>query len=339
MAQRMFVCVWKIANVALRGFYRLVVLPMAWVLGVTPSLVLADENLALIQKVSRSASSLNFVGTYVHQQNGGISTARVYQRTNANGERVTRVQFLDGPAREVIRSAREMRAYLPEQKMVRVYKGPSVRPDFPAVFVADPHWVFDQYDVMRLPGKRVAQQETELLQFKPKDQMRWRVNCWIEKKHSLPLKLQVLDPSGHVLEEYAFSEIKINPSMLPQVAPSFEGMSDWKEVVAPMTPKQLSATVMASAPIAGFRPVGAALVSEPTLKSLEQHVFSDGLAFISVFVGPASNAAPSNPEVSRQGALSMVVRQKGAHTLTAMGEVPAETVLDLLERFSAQTTQ
>jgi sigma-E factor negative regulatory protein RseB len=229
-----------------------------------------------------------------------------------------------------------MRAYIPEQRVVRIYKGPAVRPDFPALFVSNPAWVSDHYAIEKKPGKRVADLDTDLLVFVPRDQFRWRVHCWVEKRHGLPLKLQVLDPQGVILEEYAFSEIRINPTQAPQVAPSFEGAADWKQVHAPMAPKEISQSLAAGGPMIGFRPVASAVISEPAVKSLEQHVLSDGLAVVSVFVGPATDAEVAKPEVSRRGALSMVVRKKGSQTITAMGEVPAETVQDLVERFSTQ---
>ena len=320
------------------GARRLSALFLGLSLGLTglSGLAAADPTVEMVQKISRSVQTLNFEGTYVHQQNGALYTARVYHRVSASGERITRVQSLDGPTREVIRSSREMRAYLPEQRVVRIYKGPAIRPDFPAVFVSNPAWVLDHYLVEKKPGKRVADLETDLLVFAPKDQFRWRVHCWVEKRHRLPLKLQVLDPQGVVLEEYAFSEIRINPAQAPQVTPSFEGVSDWKQVQAPMSPKEIPQSLAAGGPIIGFRPVAAALISEPALKSLEQHVLSDGLAVVSVFVGPAVDAENVKPEVSRRGALSMVVRKKGSQTITAMGEVPTETVQDLVERFSSQ---
>lgn len=295
-----------------------------------------DTDAELVQKISRSVQSLNFEGTYVHQQDGGLYTARVYQRVGSNGERVMRVQSLDGPSREVIRSAREMRAYLPEHKVIRIYKGPLVRPDFPAMFVANPNWVLDHYRLERSSGKRIADQETELLVFLPKDQFRWRVHCWVEKRHYLPVKLQVLDTQGNVLEEYAFSDIKINPPQSPQVTPSFQGVSDWKQVFAPMVPKEVSQSIAAAGPMIGFRPVASATVSEPSIKSVEQHVLSDGLAVVSVFVGPTVDSDVKPAELSRRGSLSMVVRKKGAQSITAIGEVPAETVQDLVERFAPQ---
>lgn len=296
----------------------------------------AESDAELVQKISRSVQSLNFEGTYVHQQDGGLYTARVYHRVSANGERVTRVQSLDGPSREVIRSSREMRAYLPEQRVIRIYKGPMVRPDFPAMFVANPSWVLDHYQIERRAGKRIADQETELLVFVPKDHFRWRVHCWVEKRHHLPVKLQLLDPQGLVLEEYAFSEVKINPSQSPQVSPSFQGVSDWKRVYAPMVPKEVSQSIAAAGPMIGFRPVASAMVSEPSIRSVEQYVLSDGLAVVSIFIGPLMGADAQASEVSRKGSLSMVVRKKGSHSITAIGEVPTETVQDLVERFAPQ---
>lgn len=300
---------------------------------VLTSPVRAESHADLVQKISRSVQSLNFEGTYVHQQDGGLYTARVYHRVSSSGERVMRVQSLDGPSREVIRSSREMRAYLPEQKVIRIYKGPLVRPDFPAMFVANPAWVLEHYQIERHAGKRIADQETELLVFIPKDQFRWRVHCWVEKRHHLPVKLQLLDPQGLVLEEYAFSEVKINPAQAPQVSPSYPGVSDWKQVFAPMVPKEVSQSIAAAGPMVGFRPVASATVSEPSIKSVEQYVLSDGLAVVSVFIGPVVGADSKPTEVSRKGSLSMVVRKKGSHSITAIGEVPTETVQDLVERF------
>jgi sigma-E factor negative regulatory protein RseB len=86
----------------------------------------------------------------------------------------------------------------------------------------------------------------------------------------------------------------------------------------------------------GFRPVASATVSEPSIKSVEQHVLSDGLAVVSVFVGPILDTDAKQAEVSRRGSLSMVVRKKGGQSITAIGEVPAETVRDLVERFVTQ---
>ncbi|MGA1253273.1 MAG: MucB/RseB C-terminal domain-containing protein [Burkholderiaceae bacterium] len=103
-----------------------------------------------------------------------------------------------------------------------------------------------------------------------------------------------------------------------------------------MVPKEVSQSIAAAAPMIGFRPVASAMVSEPSIRSVEQHVLSDGLAVVSIFVGPVVGADAQPAGVSRKGSMSMVVRQKGSHSITAIGEVPTETVQDLVERFAPQ---
>ena len=54
-------------------------------------------------------------------------------------------------------------------------------------------------------------------------------------------------------------------------------------------------------------------------------VLSDGMAAISVFIEP-SGQRPTYPEISRQGAINVYVRQLGSHRITVVGEAPAESV-------------
>jgi negative regulator of sigma E activity len=62
------------------GARRLSALFLGLSLGLTglSGLAAADPTVEMVQKISRSVQTLNFEGTYVHQQNGALYTARVY---------------------------------------------------------------------------------------------------------------------------------------------------------------------------------------------------------------------------------------------------------------------
>ena len=67
----------------------------------------------------------------------------------------------------------------------------------------------------------------------------------------------------------------------------------------------------------------------PGLPMPIQHlIFSDGFASVSVFIEPVSSAGPASPESTSMGAANAFSTRVQGHLVTAVGEVPAETVRD-----------
>lgn len=68
-------------------------------------------------KISSAGQRLNYTGTFIYQSGGNVETSRIVHRVDATGEH-ERLEVLDGSPREVIRSNREVKCVLPDQRTI-----------------------------------------------------------------------------------------------------------------------------------------------------------------------------------------------------------------------------
>jgi sigma-E factor negative regulatory protein RseB len=197
----------------------------------------------------------------------------------------------------------------------------------------------------------------------PKDQFRFGYRLWLDEKTAMPLKTQLCDARGNVLEQIVFARLDM-PDTIPdaELAPAVhtEGMR-WVH----LNPRELAsvdlAAFRASALPPGFRLTvsGAQMLGGASLPATHL-VYSDGLATVSVFVeaapevkatpdskpAPDGNAASDGnaaPEatggdaradaaqapmegLARVGVGFVYSTMVEGHQVTAVGEVPAQTV-------------
>jgi sigma-E factor negative regulatory protein RseB len=153
--------------------------------------------------------------------------------------------------------------------------------------------------------------------------------------------LQTTDLKGHVLEQLAFSELKLDaPVRMDKLKKQMKDTRGY-EVFHP-------ALVKTSAEAEGWtvKPVvaGFQLMSCHTRKRGDlspgqieamQCVFSDGLASVSLFIEPLGTDRVGEEGRSVMGATHLLRRRLATHWVTAMGEVPMDTLMrmsDALER-------
>jgi sigma-E factor negative regulatory protein RseB len=76
------------------------------------------EAFAWLKKMAAAARQLNYAGTIVYQHRNHVETSRVVHFVNSAGGELEKLETLDGPPREVVRSNEQVVCYLPNQKMV-----------------------------------------------------------------------------------------------------------------------------------------------------------------------------------------------------------------------------
>jgi len=191
-----------------------------------------------------------------------------------------------------------------------------------------------------LPASHVLGHAARVIAVNPKDQFRFGYRLWLDESTAMPLKTQLCDSHGQVIEQILFARLEM-PESIPDselvTAVHTEGMHWFRQGPSRSTaPPALLAYRASELPpgfhltVAGEQTLGGAGVPAAHL------VYSDGLATVSVFVEaePKSGAAekPNTPsEAPLQGlarvgsgfAFSTVVQ---GHQVTAVGEVPAQTV-------------
>jgi len=301
----------------------------------------AEDPREWLQKMNQALATRNYDGTFFHLSEGRVETMRIVHRVRA-GRVTERLQSLDGSGREFVRNNDELTCYLPDQHTVLVEprsdKGPFLG-SLPQ-FGED---VNEFYRIESLPAARVLGRPAKVIAVNPKDQFRFGYRLWLDEKTAMPLKTQLCDSRGQVIEQIFFARLdmpdsipdsELNPAVRTEgmrwvrQGPSHDGASAALSAFrASELPPGFHLTV------AGAQTIGGATAPASHL------VYSDGLATVSVFVeappaavpgaADSGSAAPAEPPMqglARVGsgyAFSTVVQ---GHQVTAVGEVPAQTV-------------
>jgi sigma-E factor negative regulatory protein RseB len=300
----------------------------------------ADDPRVWLQKMNQALATRNYDGTFFHLSEGRVETMRIVHRVRA-GRVTERLQSLDGSGREFVRNNEELTCYLPDQHTVLVEPTPdhgSFLGSLPQ-FGAD---VNEFYRIDSLPPTHILGRPARVIAVNPKDQFRFGYRLWLDEKTAMPLKTQLCDSRGQVIEQIFFARLDM-PETIPDsdLAPAVrtDGMRWVRQGPSHDSASPALSAYRASELPPGFHltVTGAQTIGGATIPA-SHLVYSDGLATVSVFVeaprpsAPATDASRSaQPEPPMQGlarvgsgfAFSTVVQ---GHQVTAVGEVPAQTV-------------
>lgn len=272
----------------------------------------------------------SYIGTFVvSSSNGGMASSRIWHACNGE-QQVERVESLTGAPRSTFRRNDEVVTFIPESRVVRTERRESLGL-FPSLLKSTDSSIPEFYSARRLGSDRVAGFEADVVQLAPRDNLRFGYRVWSEKKTGLVVKLQTMDPEGNVLEQAAFSELALDAPVridkLNQMMGATEGWrvekSDAVKTTAAAEGWQLRSAVAGFKPISCYRrPVSASPAPEGTL----QWVFSDGLASVSLFVEAYDSQRHTQEGTFASGATQTLTRRIQDWWLTAVGEVPPQTL-------------
>ena len=292
----------------------------------------ADDAREWLQKMNNALATRNYDGTFFHLSEGRVETMRIVHRVRA-GRVMERLQSLDGSGREFVRNNDELTCYLPDQHTVLVEPRADNGPFLGSLpqFGADAN---EFYRIESLPASRILGRAARVIAVNPKDQFRFGYRLWLDEETAMPLKTQLCDSRGQVIEQIFFARLDM-PENIPDadLAPAVrtDGMRWVRQGASRDSASAVLSAFRASElppgfhlTVAGAQTIGGASVPASHL------VYSDGLATVSVFVeAEATRAAPADPPMqglARVGsgfAFSTIVQ---GHQVTAVGEVPAQTV-------------
>lgn len=318
------------------------------VLGLLPGVAAADEGsreaLAMLEKMAEASSKVNYSGTFMFQHGGQSETSRIAHFVNPAGGVLERLETLDGPAREVIRTNDQVTCYLPNSKVVLV--DPRGSRQFP-VRVEQIQEIVQHYRVVKGDMDRVAGHECQWVALLPKDALRYSRRFCAEVNTGLPLRARTSNEKKETLESFAFSTLNLGGSFRRELVQSkyatVSTKQNWRVDRTALTANDSgdSGWVVHNQP-AGFRKLMELRRSMAGKKGTVSHlVFSDGLAAVSIFIEP--NVTQQKKQMLRhQGAVHIFSRVVPGYTVTVLGETPAETVMQFarsLEPRGAVTVQ
>lgn len=283
-----------------------------------------------LERIHGASRRRTYVGTLVVSSNtGAMSSARIWHACEGE-QQFERVESLTGAPRSTFRHNEEVVTFLPEQRVARTERRESLGL-FPDLLNSGESSIPEFYAARRVGVDRVAGFETEVIQLVPKDRLRFGYRIWTEKRSGLVMKLQTLDLDGGVLEQTAFSELQLDaPVRADKLSQMMASTDGWR--VEKAEPVKTSAAAQGwhlKAPVAGFkpvscykRPVGAAPMPEGSM----QWIFSDGLAAVSLFVEPYDSQRHQHEGLFSTGATQTLTQRVQEWWLTAVGEVPPQTL-------------
>lgn len=293
----------------------------------------SNDPLNWLGRIATAGQRLNYTGTFIYQSGGGFETSRITHFTDASGER-ERLEVLDGSPREVIRSNREVRCVLPDQKTVIIDRSGAQRA-FPSRLPESYASLAESYRISLGDISRVAGMDAQLVLLEPRDDLRYGHELWAELNTGLLLKARLVDSNGGVVEQFAFTDINIGGRIEAQsLQQRFVEGDDWRVIDAQGNQLPVSEAgwqLASSLPGYALKSVVKRPLGRDSGEILHM-VYSDGLAAVSVFIEPVdADRHGGGLGPLSTGAINIYKRVVGDHLITVLGEVP----LAALQRFGA----
>jgi len=286
----------------------------------------------LLDRIHQAAQQENYEGAFVYQRGDFVQTSRIaHYSTHADGQ-FEQLESLDGKPRKMLRHNDDMFTFVPERRLVVVEKRQN-KDSFPALLAVSGEQVLSVYEPKMLGDDRVAGVDSVVMELDPKDSYRFAYKLWADKKTGLLLRAQTLDSSGQVLEQLSFSQVRIGvPVDKAGIVNGIRNLAGWTVVRPPVEPVDMAAQGWQITPsVPGFRmirqlrrPMASREAGQPPIP-VDQAVFSDGLAAISVFVEPVENNSRKEG-TGNSGATHVLVKRQGNFWITLLGEVPQTTL-------------
>lgn len=286
-----------------------------------------------LMRMTDAVENMNYRGTLVHVNDSTAGVLDIVHRVD-DGMISERITALDGMQREILRNNDEVTCILPDKKVVLVEqrddhdpaKSP-LRGRLPSSSgVDDSHYRLESSGSGRAAGR-----PAKIISVQPRDDYRYGYRLWLDKASAMPLKSQLLDERGRVIEEILFASIAMPESISPAaVRPSLDTRNfDWQHSG---DPDEAGEAASASGWRALDLPVGFELIAANSKMppgsrhAMEHLVYADGLASVSVFIEAGVAASEQAEGLSRIGAANAYTTTRDGQLVTAVGEVPARTV-------------
>ncbi len=296
----------------------------------TAGIALGAEPQEWLERMNKALTTRNYVGVFTHVRGDRAETLRIIHRVR--GRDVSeRLLSLDASGREFVREGDELTCYFPDKRMVLVERRAPDGPLLGALPSLADGGDSQVYEIRGGERERLLNRTTRVVALHPRDEYRYGYRLWIDEQTSMPLKTQLCDPSGKVIEQILFSSIdlpeRIPDSMFkPQVdASTYRCLRADRRVAS--TQAQAPALWEAMRLPPGFRMATRSNQAMPGSSEPVAHlVFTDGVASVSVFVEPRKRDARPAEGPARVGSSSAFSTVVDDHQVTAVGEVPPNTV-------------
>ncbi|MBD9355900.1 MucB/RseB C-terminal domain-containing protein [Methylomonas albis] len=276
-----------------------------------------------LDNMSRAMKTLNYQGTVIFMKNGQVDTM-TYQHSVENGVEQERLASLNSPMREVTRKSNEVTCIFKEtsQKVINHHPLDS---SF-IVNVPQNTSSLEKYYQLGLSGQEsIAMLPTQIVNVVPTDALRYPRKIWVDTQHFLPLKVEVYNLDGSILEQVVFTNLTTDAIAEPHASNVDENQFHVKHIHATQAEPFENATFLLKNWPAGFEPVFFIRNSiQQSQKAVDHLLISDGFSTVSVYLEAKESQGMNG--LHGLGSVNSFSKVIGDTQFTVLGEVPAKTV-------------
>ncbi len=276
---------------------------------------------ALLYQMNEASQHLNYELSYILVKKNSIAPL-LYRHARQDDQQLAHLVYLSGPVREVIRRGDEVSYIEPGVEPFTIESGNMVAPTIP-MLNTDVAELSRYYDFVKVGRAREAGAACQVLRVVPKDGLRYSYVVWVDEKSHLPLRADLLDRDGEVLEQYRTISFSVSERLA-------EIMAGLNKVQLPEVLKLPKGIVQESFWQVTWVPDGFQAMElnryrmAMTERLVESQMYSDGLFNFSVYVSASDNYSLKG-QLVRQGRRTLHSVVKGENEISVVGDIPPAT--------------
>lgn len=286
----------------------------------------SEDARAWLERMSNALAEASYVGEFRLDGAGYTERMRIYHRVR-DGKVSERLVSLNASGREMLRVGDEVTALLPDKRLAVIEQ----RPDRGGLLGALPRYddSLEQWYEVILVGhdSGMNNRPAAVISVRPRDQYRFGHRLWIDEATGMPVRTELCDGKDRVVERLRFTRLEMRSDILDsELAPAVDPSGfRWVRQVGLESPGKLAWRIASPPP--GFTVSDRKLQEMLGVPAPVSHlVLSDGLASVSVFIHvPGAGQKPASG-LGRAGAASTFSTVVEGHQVTAVGEVPPDTL-------------
>ena len=262
-----------------------------------------DDPWDIINKAAEASKKLSYKGIFHSQHSNDIKSIEITHAFRGSDEygsdEYTRINMLDGDFGEALADGKNVVVYHSHKNDVIMQKRKNQHL-FPAIFPMNPEILKNNYELGFGDKERIAGRNSQIVVLRPLDKYRNFYHFWLDEETSIPLKMIVSDGDNNVFEQSSFTNITFaQSSNLSWFKPSIDNKK--QDIIEKKLEESTTNNKFWKLKniLPGFKEVDQITQRTPGLNILShQLVYSDGLAYVSLFIRPvAKDKRPKIGEV------------------------------------------
>ena len=301
----------------------------------------AEDAWFVLQKSAHAARELNYQGVFVYQNGKQTRSVQITHMNNA-GQELTRNVVLDNSAtsgkanqpREVYSQGKDIVIFRPQnQKMIiEKRRGQNL---FPAMLPTDLSAIKTSYTARLGALEYVAGREAQVVELVPNDAFRYSYKIWADTEYGLLLKMTLIDSKNQTLEQIEFNQLSmLNSHDENWFKPSIDVKKSYVMQDATAVNQITNDWIVTELPVGYTKVDHRALVVPGKTAPVDQVIFSDGIASVSLFIEPLIKGMQPKKGHMLIGSTNICASVINGYQVTVVGEVPAATVMQIAKAVS-----